>query len=242
MFDLQFWMHMSMGLGSLQHDLNGVQRWVRVTDPKPIQGPNLNDFRTRRPQTVTQHCVEAEEICNFFIVIFEPYLVARGISVDTELLRQAVRVHDFGEGSRAHVGNDVILGDKQSSHDLEEYEYFVKFLDNTYPGLTVLRQQMIRAFLLQFCLKDHDLLPTEILLELREQKRTEALLFAAIETWGYLLYAMEQYQRYGNRAILADVIVRNTGSFCDLAELLPGFGEFIWTAEMQIWCHEHQSA
>jgi hypothetical protein len=99
---------------------------------------------------------------------------------------------------------------------------------------------MIRAFLLQFCLNGNDLLPTEILVELRQQKHMEALFFAAIEKWGYLLYAMEQYQRYGNRKILADVVSKNTSSYWDLAEVLPGFKELIWTKEMQTWCHEHQ--
>jgi hypothetical protein len=242
MFDLQFWMHMALGLGSLQHDLNSVQRWVRPEDGKTVFCRDLPVDGLRRTQTVTQHCVEAEEICNFFIAVLEPYLAQQGISLDTELLRQAVRLHDFGEGSRARIGHDVILSDKKASHDVEEYEYFVKFLDNTYPGLTVLRQQMVRAFLLQFCLNGHDLLPAEILTQLREQKRTEALLFMAIEKWGYLLYAMEQYQRYGNRTILADVISRNNMSYHAIAGSLPGFSEVCWTEEMQTWCHEHQSA
>lgn len=239
MFNLQFWNHMALGLGYLQHDLQNVQRWVRPEDGKTVFCRDLPVDGLRRTQTVTQHCVEAEEICNFFMVVFEPYLAQKGIIVDTELVRQAVRVHDFGEGSRARIGHDVILSAKQANHDVEEYDYFVKFLDNTYPGLTVLRQQMIRAFLLQFCLKGHELLPTEILTELREQKSTEALLFMAIEKWGYLLYAMEQYQRYGNRKILADVISQNTAAYVWLADNLPGFAEVCWTEEMQTWCHEH---
>ncbi len=241
MFNLQFWFSMALGLGSLQHDLNSVQRWIRPADPKPILGPYLNDFRVRRPQTVAQHCVEAEEICNFFIMIFGPYLAQQGIPLDVWLLQNAVRVHDFGEGSRAHVGHDVILSDKRDEHDKKEYDYFVEWLQHTYPdpACAELRQQLTRAFLLQFCLNGHELLPTEILTELREKRRMEALLFMAIEKWGYLLYAMEQYQRYGNRTILADVISRNTAAYLWLADNLPGFVEVCWTEEMQTWCHEH---
>lgn len=242
MFDLQFWNHMALGLGSLQHDLNSVQRWVRSEDEKPANGKKLEEFSARRPQTVAQHCVEAEEICNFFIMAFEPYLSLQGISLDSWLLQHAVRVHDFGEGSRAHVGHDVILADKQNNHDKEEYDYFLQYLADTYPGFLGLHQKLIRAFLLQFCLNGHELLPAEILTELRAGKYIEALLFMAIEKWGYLLYAMEQYQRYGNRKILADVILHNSPSYCWLAENLPGFAEVCWTKEMQIWCLEHQSS
>lgn len=235
MFDLQFWFNMALGLGRLQHDLHGVQRWVRPNDEKPTNGKKLTEYSERRVQTVTQHCVEAEEICNFFIIVFGPYLARQGIILDTELLRQAVRVHDFGEGSRAHVGHDVILGDKRENHDKEEYEYFVRFLESSYPGLLGFHQQMIRAFLLQFCLNGNDLLPTEILVELRQQKRMEALFFAAIEKWGYLLYAMEQYFCFSSPIFLLDVFTRNTSRYDSLAADLPGFAEEIWTDEVRAW-------
>jgi len=195
----------------------------------------LSNGQPRRPQHVCQHLVEAQELCDLLIHILTPYLVERGLHLDYELLRRAVRVHDFGEGVHAPLGRDMLLGQKIDGHDKAEYDYFVAYLADNSPGLIEWQQMMCRAFLLQFCLNGNALLPQEILTDLKSNKRMEALLFNAIERWGYFIYALEQYLCFSSPIFLLDVFGRNTSHYDSLAAELPGFAEEIWTAEVRAW-------
>lgn len=229
---VEFWTQMAVNLGDLQHQLNAVHRWVRVGGAKPAKSVELAAFENRRAQVVPQHLLEAQEICNLFIVIFRQYLPP----FDEHLLREAVRVHDFGEAIHHEQGHDVILDNKRDEHDRDEYLRFIQYLEQVYPKMETLQREMKRAFLLQFCLKGDPLLPVDIMEELKRHHRTEALLFEAIERWGYLLYALEQYRLYKNSTVLLNVIKNNRPSFNRLSKVLPGFAEEIWEQEMNHFC------
>ncbi|MBP9802363.1 hypothetical protein KBC40_02125 [Patescibacteria group bacterium] len=230
---VEFWIQMAWNLGDLQHQLNAVQRWVRPDDaPHSVPVTNYHFGWHRRPQWVPQHLLEAQEICNLFIVIFRQHLQP----FDEHLLREAVRVHDFGEAIHCVQGHDVILANKRDEHDLDEWLYFTQYLERTYPNMQALQEEMKRAFLLQFCLKGNSLLPAEIMEDLQNTRGTEALLFEAIERWGYLLYALEQWHAYQNRDVLLNVLGNNRSHFDRLSRDLPGFGEEIWEQEMKSFC------
>lgn len=232
---VQFWTQMAVNLGDLQHQLNAVQRWVKPGDDDSVVSSCTFFWGHRRPQWVPQHLLEAQEICNLFILIFRQYLPP----FDEHLLREAVRVHDFGEAIHCVQGHDVILANKRDEHDLDEWLYFSdQYLERTYPNMQALQEEMKRAFLLQFCLKGNPLLPTEIMEDLKRTHGTEALLFEAIERWGYLLYALEQWQLYQNPDVLLNVIDNNCSHFDRLSRDLPGFAEEIWEQEMKHFCAE----
>jgi hypothetical protein len=146
-----------------------------------------------------------------------------------------VRIHDFGEAVHIESGNDIAMPLKTDEHDRQEYEHFVQFLEGAYPDDEAFRDKMRRAFLLQFCLHGNGSLPSNLMADLKAHHRIDALMFEAIERWGYFIYALEQYARFQNADILRDVLLRNAKHYDRLSQELPGFADVIWTKDMQAW-------
>ena len=236
MYNIEKWTALAVSLGQLQHDLASIQRWGKfnVGDQGLLIG-KLEDCRVKRLQSVCHHAVEIGEICEVVIHLLASHLALAGLQLDWSLLRQAVRVHDFGEAVHVEAGNDISMPLKTDDDDRQEYEHFVQFLDKAYLDCEEFKAQMRRAFLLQFCLHGNGSLPQDIMTDLKANHRTEALMFEAIERWGYLIYALEQYTRFQNVDIVRDVLIRNAPHYKRLSQDLPGFKEVLWTDNMKRW-------
>jgi hypothetical protein len=236
MADLKKWTRVALSLGQLQHDLGQVHRWTRFDPEDSGEETGYIGFHgDRRRQNVCQHLVEICELTELFIELFDEYLKRQHFTLDWGLLRQAVRVHDFGEACHIEAGADTPMPLKTDDHDSVEYQHFCAWLDQAYPDFASFKLKMKRAFLLQFCLKGNGPLPKDLLADLKANCKMEALMFMAIEHWGYFLYALEQLTRFNNVALLRDVLARGLVYYDDLAAQLPGFSLLIWTTEMRYW-------
>ena len=250
--NLTDWIDLSTSLGGLQSGLQDTHRWSAFDDKLRSEElfsqlsqqrnivTSLQGVINRRLQTVSQHGIEMGEVCDFFIHLFGQESARGNINWDVELFRQAVRTHDFGEVIHAKVGSDVPASEKTDQDDKDEYDEYCRYLARTYPGDEAFVKKMRRVFLLQFCLNDNPLLPQDIIADLKTHCRTEALMFQAIENWGYFLYALDQRITFRNIKIMRRVIKNHTSDYERLAEELPGFAEIIWTPEMQNYCTDFQ--
>lgn len=149
--------------------------------------------------------------------------------IDRQLVLNAFLVHDYGEGL---LGRDICLVDKTGHDDIDEYKAFInKFsvLDKR------ICNQFHRAYLLQYITSERPDFPPEaqaIMEELRENRMLEALIFMAVETLEYILYALEQHGN-GHKTILAEVLANAEKRIAFLKNNLCGFKEAIWTEEIE---------
>ncbi len=201
-----------------QTQLPEVRRWATFEEK---QG-------TRRQNTL-QHTYALAIFTIIFLERVRPFLA----HLDEMLVLQAVVLHDHGEGE---LGRDVLYPNKSSDHDLAEYKAFHK----RFRPLREFRSHH-EAYLLQYCLGDHQHFPREaqrILRRLAKKKRNEAWAFQAIENFDYLFYAVEQYKESGNKDILAHVLGNVAPKLDKLVEEVAGFAEGFWTPEFKDWCTE----
>ena len=216
----QNWKTMMDVWKSGQVGLPKVRRWSKYVDDAKHGGARL--------QNSLEH--------SYCIVILGGIVCAklrRYSVIDERLVMLALHVHDHGEGE---IGMDTLYVDKSIEGDLQEYTAFRKRYDQLEPYIF---RDFHRAFLLQFALKNTDPFPPdarELMGELANIHRLEALAFQAIEYLDYLVFALEQFEERGNRKILVQVL-RNTVPHLDrLAEDLVGFRAEIWTPVMREWC------
>ncbi|MDD4819102.1 MAG: hypothetical protein PHH27_02910 [Candidatus Colwellbacteria bacterium] len=192
----------------------GVYRWSRL-------GKGV------RRQNVLQHSYSITILARIIIEKLSYYL-----ELDKDLLLTAFLVHDHGEGE---LKRDVCAGDKNKAgndDDLREYFAFVKCYEKLEPKMF---QVFHRAFLLQFCLKDHTGFPREavkIMESLEFESHFDALTFRAIELVEYLLYAMEQDKKGNRPDLLAEIYEQCLPEIEEISGKLPGFESEIWTAEV----------
>ena len=149
--------------------------------------------------------------------------------IDQTLVLNAFLVHDYGEGL---LGRDICLTNKVKKDDLDEYTVFV----NRYSILDKkIFDQFHRAYLLQYAINekrpDFPINAQEIITSLRTTRMIEVLIFRAVETWEYILYALEHHQN-GHQTILAEVMGNAKQRLTFLSDNLPGFKEVIWTKEV----------
>ena len=159
--------------------------------------------------------------------------------LDKALFLQAVIVHDMGEGE---LGNDVIFLKKSSERDLEEYLAFkARFI----PLGESDWMELQRAFLLQFADARSPCFPEEeraVMAELHRTKKYEAVLFSALESFDYLLYAAECFLDHGDGKVLYEVSGRQVPRLDEFAQRLPGFSEEVWTPQIRRWYVEFRAS
>jgi len=210
----RIWLGISDVWLTTQVILQGVYRWGRFKRIKI------------RPQNDLQHSYSVTILAAIFLEKISKY----HLNLDKELILKSFLVHDHGEGE---LKRDYCVGAKKPIHDVEEYIAFNK----RYGQLeAAVYSSLEHAYLLQHAtLEDRTLFPSmaqEILGYLFLNKYQEALCFTAIQTWDYLLYALEQNRNNPGLIILPEVAKNQIPVMNDLAKKLPGFREEIWTDEI----------
>jgi 5'-deoxynucleotidase YfbR-like HD superfamily hydrolase len=200
-----------------QISLPGVIRWKKY----------LKKGKGARKQNSLQHSLSITIAGGLLIRKLSAYM-----KLDALLLMTALAIHDVGEGRTG----DTHYIDKSEKGDQREYRAFLRIFQGHDPQSF---RFFKRAYLLQYCLKDMKLFPSEaqrVMRELAKNKRMEALAFDAIERWDYMLYAMEQYHDRGNIKILIQTTRNQYHHFELLVSELPGLRQQIWTEEFAAWC------
>ncbi len=213
---------------------NCVDVWsgIQVRMPKVIRwGRFIEKNDELRKQDCLQHTIALSVLGNIMITMLSKY-----VDLDKHLLLTAFLIHDLGEGE---LGRDIVLAEKnvEADDDLDEY-LAVRNMFSFLPKEAF--DEFHRAFLLQFCLEEHKGFPSdarEIMAELAETRKMEALAFYAIERWDYFMYAFEQFQKNNDRHIL-HVVIGGHGNELERINLeLPGFKEQFWTDDVRQWCY-----
>lgn len=206
------WPGISETLQGAQTILTGVYRWSKYADTGI------------RRQDDLQHSYSITLLASIFINMLNWY----NPLVDQALVLNAFLVHDYGEGL---LDRGICLTDKVKNDDLDEYNAFVgkcSALDKK------AFEQLHKAYLLQYAIEERPDFPSEgqeIINSLRATRMIEILIFRAVETWEYILYALEQHNN-GHQTILAEVMGNAKQRLVFLSDNLPGFKEVIWTREI----------
>lgn len=208
----KFWPGITQILQESQSIFNGVYRWG-------IYGDSV------RKQDDLQHSYSITILASIFMTKINLY----NRPIDQALVLNAFLIHDYGEGL---LGRDICLNDKAKYDDLDEYLTFIdkhSLLDKN------VFDRFHRAYLLQYAIdeqrSDFPPIAQEIIASLRASQMIEVLIFRAVETWEYILYALEQHYN-GHETILAEVLNNAKKRISFLTDNLPGFKEVIWTKEI----------
>lgn len=215
-----FWREIHGVWLSGQVGLPQVERWKKYRKKHPGV----------RRQDSLQHSHSLVYLGMIAVRLLRPYVV-----LDGELILGALAIHDHGEGE---LLVDMHYIDKTDDDDLNEYQAFVeRFRSLPKPQFDVFHQ----AFLLQFAGRGRERFPPEsrsIMQWLRDNKPMEVLAFEAIETWDYLLFAMEQEFELGYTEMMVQVLRNQMDKLTRYASELPGFRQQIWNHEVQAWARE----
>lgn len=204
-----------------------------------------------RLQNVFQHrnsfYYTTEHLLPMILAPEVPYSLANVSGFDPILLLKAIEIHDDGEGL---THRDVVYGQKKSIHDLEEYNAVLIFLLDNFSNQPEVVNEYLQAFLLQFAasyakkpeaFEDFPAGALEVLEYLADNYYQTALWFRALEHWGYLMYAVEQYLHYGHWKILGQVVAAQYprlqeaagyGSHQLLSHKALGFAQSLWTKDV----------
>jgi hypothetical protein len=142
------------------------------------------------------------------------------------LVDNGVRYHDTSEGI---LKFEVIATLKTDLDDLREYLTFRKHFR---PLGRVVWPEMRRAFLLQFALTNPSCFPgeaREVMADIANRNRREALCFQGIQELDYIYYAYECYREHKISFVISDIIANRLKQLDMVAKELPGFAEEIWT-------------
>jgi hypothetical protein len=159
----------------------------------------------------------------------------RYVVLDAELLLKALTIHDHGEGE---LGIDTHYIDKTDDGDLNEYLAFERRFQQLDSEIY---SSFEDAFLLQYAGRDREIFPADarsVMARLRVRYPREILAFEAIESWDYLLFAIEQYEELGFTMMMVQVLRNQVDRLDRYARDLPGFGQEIWTSEIQAWARD----
>lgn len=179
-------------------------------------------------QVRKQNCLQhSYSVCISTIILTS--ILKRYMDLDSELILTCFVVHDHGEGE---TKKDTMYINKTVTRDVQEYLAFEKRFKNLSEDVF---KPLQKAFLLQFCLEPSDSFPEEaqkVMQELAKDNYNEALVFELIERWDYILYALEQYNKFQNEKILVHVLRSHMSRLSEIADIFPGFKKEIWKDEV----------
>ncbi|MFA4975377.1 MAG: hypothetical protein WC839_02900 [Candidatus Paceibacterota bacterium] len=209
---------------SSQEDLSKVIRWA----------DRLNDGIGKRMirQTTLKHQHSFALFCSASIICLQPHIeMAFRKKLDANLLKDAVEMHDLGEGLT--LKGDIPAPCKTDLDDLNEY-LAVEKLYSDMPK--IVWNELGYAFLLQFAIKNPSCFPerARILMEkIKKDHYYEALTFQALEKFEYLFYPKWMLKRHPY--LLVWVMRGNLKKYREFAEKLPGFRQEIFTPSLEDW-------
>jgi hypothetical protein len=173
---------------------------------------------------------------------FELQQLLPGFAIDWHLVEDCAFYHDWGEALDLKVG-DKIAWEKSDHDDVDEYNRFVAYVERKYDNELEI-YQLKRIFLLQFVLDNETMginpgvsnFPKEaqnILLDLFQTKKYEAMLFKLSENWDYFLYPIDEYRRTGYAKSLVSVGSYNPQIVREIGKHIPQVFIIFWTPEME---------
>lgn len=205
-----------------QRPMRRVVRWKSHLEHNP----------KLRKQSTLEHAFSFD----VFVSIACSLLEKAGAKLDYRLLQSATTFHDLGEGLR---GRDIDYLSKTQNHDVEEYEVFCDQISGFDSDI---QEDLKRSFLLQFVTSEESI-PEEYSQEARDILRVlyhnrfrEAIIFKGLEAFDYLFYGIEHLMTHQNPENLVWVLRVQFIRLNSFAELVPVFGEVIWTPERRAWC------
>ena len=159
-------------------------------------------------------------------------------NIDLSLMIKALLLHDVGEPLRKF---EKLYYDKSWEDDVAEYNLFVEFIDNLGFELDT-KKQLVKAFLLQFCLCSKTLEQNPDLHHFPEEAQTviqnlirfhykEAIVFMFTENIDYWRYTVSMYRITGHMNAFKSVCVSNVEPLDMLVKKLPALSK-TWTPEM----------
>lgn len=219
----------------IESKLSRVKRWSKYI--------HHEDGSTARTQTVAEHLLSAMLNADIFASIIGPYIQVAGGRFDEDVFKRAVMLHDYGEIIHApeYGGNgyDTLYQAKNSSGDVSEYERFMELIEPLIDHYPRIWKMYSEAFSIQFvAYRRWEEWSEDVQDAFRKASEAyvyEVLAFEALERWGYILFALEQfrYPVHQNTRILVDVIDAQAPHLDRLASDLPGFCEEIWTSRLR---------
>jgi len=186
-----------------------------------------------RPQSVLEHSVGLVFLTDWLVDKMNGNLEGQ---INKELLRKAVILHDVPEGI---LQEDVSRLDKTSKQDAKEFSAFTDFIASKYDQANL--EILEKVYLLQFCLGDISAFTKskqELMRQLASDYYLEALMFRMVENLDYLLYAEEQWVRFGeaSRDLIHEVATLVVPIIEALVSKVPSLDTF-WTPK----AHKHFS-
>lgn len=202
--------------------LSELQRWQTFTKTNAL-----------RPQSVLEHSVGLVFLTDWLVDKMNGNLAGQ---INKELLRKAVILHDVPEGI---LYEDVSRLNKTSRQDAKEFLAFTDFIASKYDQANL--EILEKVYLLQFCLGDISAFTKpkqELMRQLALDYRLEALMFRVVENLDYLLYAEEQWVRFGeaSRELIREVATTVVPIIERLVAQVPNLDTF-WTPRV----HKHFS-
>lgn len=197
--------------------------------PKVVRWGKWHEKQGTTRQDSLQHSYSLSVYAQIFILRMK----ARGVDLDSQLLTAAVSLHDHGEGE---LKSDTLYDYKTDEKDLMEYYAFVGRFKEL-PEFPYLH----RAYLLQYASKQPAIFPSTALEEMRwlcGMKKKEVFAFEILERTDYLWYPIQEFQKNGNRNVLAHVVNRQWPHLKRLSAAAPDLMEDFWTSDLVAWCEE----
>ncbi|HEY4503612.1 MAG TPA: hypothetical protein VJJ28_00680 [Candidatus Paceibacterota bacterium] len=178
-----------------------------------------------REQNGYEHQCSVLFLFTYFLIHIRPY-----IKLDELLLTRCASIHDVAEGIS---GIDLPAPSKTDNDDLKEYHIFTRLYR---PLGKEMWDEMQRAFLLQFALKNPSCFPPEarrVMEDLSAKNCHEALFFDGIQRFDYLYYAYECKQERGISTLVKEVTENQFHLLENIAKELPGFSKVVWTTKVR---------
>ena len=200
----------------IQTGLSKVERWQAFAKTNHL-----------RPQSVLEHSVGLVFLTDYVVDKMNGSLAGK---INKELLMKAGILHDVPEGI---IQEDVSRSEKTSKQDAKEFAAFADFIASKYdqPNL----ESLEKIYLLQFCLGDISAFPKpkqELMHQIAKDYYLEALMFRVVENLDYLLYAEEQWVRFGDssRNLISEVATIVVPVVEELVPKIPGL-DTLWTTK-----------
>jgi 5'-deoxynucleotidase YfbR-like HD superfamily hydrolase len=193
-----------------------VQRWKKYVE------------HGATPENDLQHTFSASLLAILIIETFRKEVPE--FKFDAYAVLRCVVLHDMGEIKE----QDTHYVDKTPESDLNEVASFASML-KTFDS--ELADALLTGYLLQFATPSSKLSSGKVvdkslraqLQKLSEKQHTEALIFEAIERYGYLVYAYREYKLRNDIEILVQVLRNQRPRLHWLAQALPAFSRRFYT-------------
>ena len=185
----------------------------------------------KRDQTTLQHTVGIMYMGDSIVTKLN-----RETTLDLKeiLIMRALMFHDFPEGLRQ---KDVAANKKTPMDDLNEYMAFCFSMVGMSRASFKVKEY---AYLLQFAHNIPDIFPERaknIMLHQIKHHRAEVYVFAFLEKYDYVMFALEVFRNTDDNSLLAYVLSQTSGFINDMVKEVPELS-LIWSPGFKARCQK----